>query len=157
TEPCDSPKCPASVDNSYPQGWVVHDYWEYQPSAQKVRNDRSAKAERQRRWLERKQARERDASKDASQDESKDNAPSPSPPRPEGSGAGNAPRSAANGRASPPGSPARAAKPPWCGQCDESTRQTGDPPGRCPACHPLATGPEAGAWRASHPREDHHA
>lgn len=29
-------------------------------------------------------------------------------------------------------------RPPWCGTCDERTRQTmADPPARCPACHPL--------------------
>jgi hypothetical protein len=25
----------------------------------------------------------------------------------------------------------------WCGRCDERTRQLGDPPARCPDCHPL--------------------
>lgn len=29
-------------------------------------------------------------------------------------------------------------RPPWCGECDETTRLTGDPPRRCPDCHPLA-------------------
>lgn len=29
------------------------------------------------------------------------------------------------------------AKPAWCGRCDEHTRQVGDPPARCPDCHPL--------------------
>lgn len=33
----------------------------------------------------------------------------------------------------------RTAKQPWCGNCDQVTRQLGDPPKRCPACHPLAT------------------
>jgi len=144
-EPCQSEKCPAPVDNSYPQGWVIHDYWEYQPSARKVKEDREAKAERQRRWLIRKQNRkpvDNDASQDATGDASQD--ATPSPPRPEGSGArgapgARAPRGAANGRASPPGPAARSAKPkpPWCGICDQATRLTGEPPRRCPACHPL--------------------
>jgi hypothetical protein len=29
-------------------------------------------------------------------------------------------------------------RPAWCGNCDERTRLTGEPPTRCPACHPLA-------------------
>jgi hypothetical protein len=34
--------------------------------------------------------------------------------------------------------PLTVARPPHCGQCDPVTRQTlTDPPGRCPACHPL--------------------
>jgi hypothetical protein len=121
-------------------GWRMRDYLDYNPSAQTVDNERAAKTERQRRWREARGRRPVDASTGASRDGSVDAAPTPSPPRPEGSGAGNAPRSAANGRASPPGSPARGGKPkpPWCGECDEVTRQTGDPPARCPVCHPLA-------------------
>jgi hypothetical protein len=30
---------------------------------------------------------------------------------------------------------------PWCGRCDERTRLLGDPPARCPACHPLTMQP----------------
>jgi hypothetical protein len=41
-------------------------------------------------------------------------------------------------------------KPPWCGSCDEHTRQTGCPPRRCPLCHPLAASPEARDCRATH-------
>jgi hypothetical protein len=34
--------------------------------------------------------------------------------------------------------PARAPRPPWCGACDEQTRQIDpDTPRRCPDCHPL--------------------
>lgn len=29
------------------------------------------------------------------------------------------------------------ARPEWCRECDERTRLTGDPPHRCPNCHPL--------------------
>lgn len=42
-------------------------------------------------------------------------------------------------------------KPPWCGGCDERTRLAGDPPYRCPICHPLAVGAMALAWRAANP------
>lgn len=33
---------------------------------------------------------------------------------------------------------ARRERPPWCGECHQATRLTGDPPKRCPACHPLS-------------------
>lgn len=52
------------------------------------------------------------------------------------------------GRARGPASAARSpgqAKPPWCGDCDEASRQI-DIDGlvaRCPACHPLAPSQEA--------------
>jgi hypothetical protein len=115
-------------------GFQFHDWHDYQPTRQAVENERKMKTERQRRWREAKRRRQVDAPTGASRDASKDAAPSP--PRPEGSGAGTAPKRAANGRASPPG-PAVPAKPPWCGTCDETTRQTGDPPKRCPDCHPL--------------------
>lgn len=40
----------------------------------------------------------------------------------------------------------RRPKPPWCGHCDERTRLAGDPPERCPKCHPLSQrSPETGA------------
>jgi len=47
--------------------------------------------------------------------------------------------SSARERASADGARATRPRPPWCGECDEETRQIGeDTPGRCPACHPLA-------------------
>jgi hypothetical protein len=48
-------------------GWWIHDYLQYQPSAEKVRQEREAKQQRQERWRAK-----RDASHDASEDESKD-------------------------------------------------------------------------------------
>lgn len=62
-------------------GWCVHDYLEYQPSAEKIREGRDAKRARQERWLERKRDQSRsqgDASRDASDDVSEDAAPIPS-------------------------------------------------------------------------------
>lgn len=119
-------------------GWRMPDYLEYNPSAQTVDKDRAAKTERQRRWREARGRRPVDASTRASRDGAVDAAPTPTPPRPEGSGAGNAPKNTGGGRANPAGSPPPV-KPPWCGQCEEHSRQTGDPPGRCPNCHPLAS------------------
>ena len=139
-EPCDSPKCPPPVDSD---GWRIHDYLEYQPSAEQVRLEREAKAKRQQRWLDKKKQGQ-DPSRDASLDGSKDAALPPPPPRPEGSGAGAAPSiNGARSRASPPGSPSRAVKPPWCGTCDERTRMLLDDnrlpsTERCPKCHPKA-------------------
>jgi hypothetical protein len=49
---CESEKCPAPVDNTYPQGWVIHDYWEYQPSKAQVVRERQASAHRQKKWRE---------------------------------------------------------------------------------------------------------
>jgi hypothetical protein len=150
-------------------GWRMPDYLEYNPSHQQVDTERAAKTERQRRWRQNNSGRKSgnidqkpvdnswfdpqaqrnstsgsrgrrpvDASTEASRDASRGAAPTPSPPRPEGSGAGTAPKNSGRGRASPPGSPPPE-KPPWCGLCDERSRQTGDPPARCPNCHPLAS------------------
>jgi hypothetical protein len=149
-------------------GWRMPDFLLYNPSGQQVANEREAKTERQRRWREkqgksnsgnaaenpvdnsgsnghgewngRSQPRGRhrvDASTEASRDASRDGAPTPARPAPKE--AGRAPGHNANGRASPPGSPIRVVKPSWCGECDEKTRLTGDPPRRCPDCHPLAS------------------
>jgi hypothetical protein len=115
-QPCPSEKCPGPVDND---GWVIHDYWEYQPSKAQVMKDREATARRQANWRAR-----RNGSSNGVTDDVTNAAPS----RP-------APKEAGRGRPVPP------QRPPWCGQCDERTRLTGEPPGRCLACHPLA--PEA--------------
>lgn len=80
-------KClPPGVD-----GYSIHDYLDYNPSADEVIRDRLAKAERQRRWLEKRKngRRPTNPSGDASQVASRDGpedaletlAPSPSPPR----------------------------------------------------------------------------
>jgi hypothetical protein len=76
-EQCDSPKCPRSgID-----GWVIHDYWDYQPSKAQVLHERTAKAERQRRYMD-KARRGKDASVDTSRDASVDvTPPRPAPPR----------------------------------------------------------------------------
>lgn len=86
-----------------PDGWVIHDYLQFQPSRAKVEKDRAAKAERQAKWLSSKKGgrRTRDASLDASEDAAPRDA-NPAPPRPEGSGA--KPRGAGRRLASPGGS-----------------------------------------------------
>jgi hypothetical protein len=48
-EECPSEKCPAPVDGD---GWVIHDYWEFQPSKVQVVRDRQAAARRQAKWRE---------------------------------------------------------------------------------------------------------
>lgn len=83
---CDSPKCPPSgVD-----GWLIHDYLDYQPSKEQVTAEREAKAERTRRWRDRKTG---GPSRDASPDPSQDAPvmlprPAPSRPAPKEAGAG---------------------------------------------------------------------
>lgn len=131
---CESESCPAHVDNrpeAVDDGWLIHDYFDYQPSKQKVDRERKAKALRQSRWLD-KRREQIDASGDASIDAA--------PPRPAPKEAGRGerhPRPGASGRAHPSGSPVRAV-PNWCGKCDERTRQVDpDQPRRCPDCHPL--------------------
>ena len=116
--------------------WKFHDFLLRNPSREAVENERAAKTERQRRWREKRGRRPVDASTQASRDAPVDAAPPPT--RPEGSGSGKPDPKPGGSRASPPGSPPPA-KPPWCGQCDQRSRQTGDPPGRCPNCHPLAS------------------
>lgn len=46
---CGSEHCPPPG----PDGWVIHDYWEFQPSKEKVIADRASNAERQKNWRER--------------------------------------------------------------------------------------------------------
>jgi hypothetical protein len=122
-------------------GWQIPDYLDYNPSAQTVDNERKAKTERQKRWREARGRRPVDASTGASRDASVDGAPTPSRPAPKEAGRdGSRPGERPTGRASPEGSPVRALRP-WCGECDEKTRQREDPEGRpyrCPSCHPLA-------------------
>jgi hypothetical protein len=116
-EPCPSEKCPAPVDNPG-EGWVIHDYWDYQPTRQQVLRDREAAARRQRKWREAHNGRSNGVSNASSK---------PAPPRPErkrGRAQPAAPGKAA--RASPPGSPAvQKPKPAWCGKCDEQMQPTG--------------------------------
>ena len=51
---CDSPDCPTYPDNAVTHGagdgWVIHDYLEYQPSKARVEHDRQANAARQKKW-----------------------------------------------------------------------------------------------------------
>lgn len=89
-----------------PDGWVIHDYLTFQPSRAKVAHERTAKAERQSKWLASKKnsRHDKDASQGASSDALEDVAPrdaNPAPPRPEGSGAG--PRAPSRRRAVPGG------------------------------------------------------
>jgi hypothetical protein len=118
-------------------GYQFHDWTQKNPTKVAVENERKAAAERQRRSRDaRSSRRDNDVSHGVSHTtpsrrdgRSKNDLPVPS-------------RSAA--RASPPGSPGVAARPSWCGECDEATRLVGDDvPQRCPKCHPLAD--QAGA------------
>jgi hypothetical protein len=86
---CQSPKCQPSPGGD---GWMIHDYLDYQPSKLKVQAGREAKRVRQDRWLAKLKTRPRDASQDASVD-----AP---PPRP-------APKEGGRGPAAPPTAAAR--------------------------------------------------
>ena len=100
-EPCDSEKCPGPVDNpAGSDGWIIHDYWQYQPRKEQVLRDRDAAAKRQARWR---------ATHNGSSNGVTYAVSSSSPPRPEGQRGGEpAPERAASARASPPGSRATA-------------------------------------------------
>lgn len=91
-----------------PDGYSIHDYLDYNPSAAQVGKERAAKADRQRRWLDKKRGGRqatnpsRDASQDGTQDKSRDGpedaletiAPSP-PPLPKEERGGDRPEAAA--------------------------------------------------------------
>jgi len=86
--PCPSEHCAAP----YADGWVIHDYLEYNPSASEVREVRRRKAERQRNWRAARSASRsasRSGERDALQDMPVEGAPRahvsrPVPSRPEG-------------------------------------------------------------------------
>lgn len=99
--PCPSEACPH--DGRVPDGWIIHDYWDYQPRRSAVERERKDRADRQRRWRERRRARNAstrdsgDASTPPLRNAPVDAAPypyppRPVPPRPEGSGGGTPPR-----------------------------------------------------------------
>ncbi len=111
------------------------------PTRAKVLAEREAKSLRQQRWLESRRngtSEERRVSRhvnnpslDATQDGSKDDALPPSLTGRKG-------RARSNGASAPRAAEIKP-KPPWCGECDETTRLTSDDnPHRCPNCHPLA-------------------
>jgi hypothetical protein len=83
---CPSAKCPESG----PDGWVIHDYFDYQPAREQVIKDREARAERMRRWREsqRNGRAATDASTNGATNTARDGprdalvTPPPSPPRP---------------------------------------------------------------------------
>lgn len=61
---CDSKKCPAHPDHRSDggsEGWLIHDYFEYQPTKTKVLAEREKNAERQAKWRARQQSLESDS------------------------------------------------------------------------------------------------
>jgi len=52
--PCPSEKCPGPVDKD---GWVIHNYWQYQPTKEQVIRDRKAAARRQGKWRDKHNGR----------------------------------------------------------------------------------------------------
>jgi hypothetical protein len=111
--PCASPKCPAPVEAD---GWVIHDYWAYQPTKAQVIADREKAAERQAKWREAKSGRNAVTRPDVSGNDPIHNgstngvtnavsAASPPRPAPKESGSGGARPGPPDGRAIPLGSP----------------------------------------------------
>ena len=80
-QPCLSEKCPGPVDGGV-DGWIIHDYWEYQFTKEQVVRDREKAAQRQANWR---------AAHNGSSNGVTNGISSPSPPRPEGKRGGKAP------------------------------------------------------------------
>lgn len=138
TEPaCPSDQCPH--DGTAPDGWVIHDFHGYNPTRAEVERERAAKAERQKRWRDRKSGRftgstsrdastqaSRNASVDASRDVLRDATPHRSaPPRSEGSGGGAPPSDLRS--SSPPAAAADAVAGDGGGQTTQPPRRPADP------------------------------
>lgn len=87
---CPHDTCPPSTGD----GWVIHDIWEQQKPAAVVDEEKKARAERQRRYMEKVNASRKrpsddasvGASRDAPVDVLEDDAPSPPRPAPKGRG-----------------------------------------------------------------------
>lgn len=79
-ETCDSKQCPPSG----PDGWVIHDYFDYQPTRKKAREVQEAAAERKRAWLERKKNGGKNTVPDTVPGDTGNAVPhaNPAPPRP---------------------------------------------------------------------------
>lgn len=63
-EACDSKKCPAHQDHQPDptrDGWLLHDYFEYQPTKAKVLDERAKNAGRQKKWRDQHQELEPDS------------------------------------------------------------------------------------------------
>ena len=95
--PCESDKCPPSgVD-----GWVIHDYWDYQRKRGDILAEREANRERQRKWMEKARAGKKGANTssnaapnappNAAPNASSNGNPAPPRPAPEGRGGASAP------------------------------------------------------------------
>jgi len=111
-EDCPSEKCPADGTGDR-DGWIIHDYWEFQPSKEQVVRDREASARRQAKWR---------ANRNGSSNGVTNAVSELSPPRPplkgEGPGA-RAAREGANARPPPlPGGGQHPFKPDPHGTCE---------------------------------------
>jgi hypothetical protein len=118
---CPSPKCPPAG----PDGWVIHDYLDYQPTRETVIKDREARAERMRRWRNGKAGGKpaTEPSRNGVTSGSSNSASALSPPRPAPKEGGGGAPAAPTGRRSAAG---RAA--------GGEQRQTLDHSPKCPTC-----------------------
>lgn len=115
------------------EGWLIHDFLDYQPSASKVRADREAKKERQEKWRKGKGSHGKggevsgDASHDGASDASEVDTPYPprpvpAPSRPFGGTLGGGVALASDSVAPPPRCPQHENTPTTapCGGCKEA-------------------------------------
>jgi hypothetical protein len=110
---CPSEKCPGPVDED---GWIIHDYWQYQFTKEQVVHDREKAAIRQANWR---------AAHNGGSNAVTNGVSSPSPPRPERKRGGKA-----SPRASPPAL-SRGARP---DDAAEHHPYKPDPAGICESC-----------------------
>ena len=87
-EDCDSKHCPPSGVS----GWVIHDYFDYQPTAEAARQEQAKARERKRRWLEARKNGVPDGVKNADPNEGKNGNPAPPRPAPIGAGGSTTPQ-----------------------------------------------------------------
>jgi hypothetical protein len=149
--PCASEKCPPAPEGE--TGWVIHDYWAYQPSKAQVLADRDAAARRQAKWRESKGRRNGVTRPDMSENDPIHNGSSngvtnavinASPPRPAPKGSGAEGPERPGRRASPPGSPSGRAD----NQSVAEALRVGKDPGYRPATPESVNGHVAAAKAA---------
>lgn len=82
---CSSKKCPAHLDHrpeSLGDGWLIHDYFEYQPTKAKALEERAKNAARQQKWRDAQKETEPDSEHNGVSNGVTSDVSSPSPSRP---------------------------------------------------------------------------
>jgi hypothetical protein len=129
---CQSETCPAhegnAVSSGVTDGWVIHDYFEYQFTKDRVLKEREENAKRQKKWRD-QQKQNRNGVTNGERNASSNSAPArPGPARSSGTG-GEVAHGGARTRETGPGPPRNCSKheddpdPPPCGACADARRR----------------------------------